>query len=395
MQYNFDTIIDRTGTNSAKWDGLGKGRQYPEVIFLGAADMDFVSPQPVIDALRAQVEHGIFGYSASDSAYKSAVIDWMKFYHNCEIKSEWLISTPAVLPPISWLVDALTEPGDKVIIQKPVYGAFFGVPMNLELEVSNNPLKFENGKYVMDYEDLEEKAKDPKAKVLILSNPHNPVGRCWQRHELERLGNICVNNGITIISDEIHSDLVYAEYTHLPLCSISEEIAMNSVVCTAPSKTFNLSGLQTAQIIIPNEELRNIFEKSRRRVHGDIPNHLGQIAGEAAYRYGNEWLSQVKAYIQENFNYLSAYVTSNIPELKVIKSEATYLAWIDARGLNLDHKELEAFMLDKARVHMLPGYYYGDEGKGFLRMNIACPRATLEEGIRRIHTAIKSLTSGI
>lgn len=389
MKYNFDEVINRFDTKCLKWDGLEErfGILDKGVLPLWVADMDFEAPKCVIDAIVNRASHGIFGYAGGYNSYYDSVINWMRNRHNWYIKKEWIVFTPGIVPALNIIVKALTKPGDKVIIQSPIYPPFFKSVMNNGCEVVNNPLKFNGEKYVMDFDDLEKKI-DNTVKLMFLCSPHNPVGRVWSKEELKRLGDICIRNNIILVSDEIHSDLVLKDYKHTPLASISEEFAQNAIVCTAPSKTFNIAGLQTSNIIIPNEVIRNKFLKARESCGISKPNTFGIEALEAAYRYGEEWLDHILVYIEQNLNYLTKYIEENIPRVKVIQPEATYLVWLDLRKLGLNKNDLENIIFNKGKLILNQGYTYGKEGEGFVRINIACPQSILKEGLSRLKNSI-------
>lgn len=316
MIYDFDKVICRRNTNSAKWDMKDE-----DILPVWVADMDFESPKPVIDALRKRVEHGIYGYTFASDSYYNAIINWQKRRFGWKIEKDWILYSPGVVPGVHMLVRALTQPGDKVIVQKAVYYPFFKAIENNGRHIINNPLKLENGQYVMDYDDLEQKAKDPRTTLMILCSPHNPVGRVWTKNELTRLGEICLKHKVTVISDEIHEDLVYKKYKHIPFASISTEFAYNSITCFAPSKTFNLAGLQTSCIVIPCSRRRQLYANVIESNAINRPNVFGAVALEAAYTYGEEWLNQLLDYLQGNLEFLTEYINQNIPEIKVIKPQ--------------------------------------------------------------------------
>lgn len=384
--YDFDKVINRRGTNSEKWDMKGD-----DILPMWVADMDFKAPEPVINAIIERARHGIFGYSFYPDSYYDSIIKWQAKRNHWKIKREWIMYSPGVVPAINILIKILTRPGDKVIIQPPVYHPFFKAVHNNDRKLLENPLKFENNRYTMDFEDLEEKAKDPKAKLLILCSPHNPVGRVWTREELTRLGKICIENNITVISDEIHSDIIYKGHKHIPFASISEEFAQNSIVCTAPSKTFNLAALKTSCIIICNEKHRKLYRNIMETIGLSEGNVFGAVALEAAYTHGDKWLHQLIDYLEGNLRFLKNYISENIPEIEVVEPEGTYLVWLDCRKLGMDAKSLEDFMLTKAKLWLDEGYIFGKQGEGFERINIACPRVILKEGLCRLERAIKIL----
>ncbi len=393
MKYNFDEIIDRTNYHSVKWDELGKkfNADAKDVLPMWIADMEFRSPQPVIDAIENAALHGIYGYTSRPSSYYQAIVGWMEKRHNWKIKEDWIAYSPGVVPALSLIVRAFCQPGDKVIIQPPVYYPFFGVIENNGCNILKNPLKLKNGRYIMDFEDLERKVDDSRTKILIFCSPHNPVGRVWQKEEISRLGEICLKNEVIVISDEIHADILFEGYKHTPFASISQEFAQNSITCTAPSKTFNLAGLQTSSIIIPNKKCYKIYDNILNSFELSENNVFGLVALEAAYRDGEEWLEQLLSYLNENLIFLMKYFKERIPKIKVIKPEGTYLVWLDCRQLGLNTKELNAFMIKKAKVALDDGYWFGIEGEGFMRINIACPRSFLKEGLKRIERAVNSI----
>ncbi|MBW2090867.1 MAG: pyridoxal phosphate-dependent aminotransferase [Deltaproteobacteria bacterium] len=390
MKYDFDKVLDRKGTNSAKWDAVELLYGHKDVLPMWVADMDFQAPPKVIEALKKQAEHGIFGYTFKTPSYYQPFLDWMEKRHGWKIRPNWLTYSPGVVTALNICVLALTQPGDKVILQPPVYYPFFRVVLNNGRQVVNNPLKLEDGRYVMDFDDLGKKA-DSRTRIMIISSPHNPVGRSWEKEELVRLGEFCLKNGITLISDEVHSDLLYPGHKHVPTASISKELALNTITCVAPSKTFNLAGLKTSVIIIPDRKLRRRYNIMLSNIGLGMDNSFGLVALKSAYEYGEDWLEQLLEYLHQNLEFTLRYFEEKIPEIKVIKPEATYLLWLDCRRLGLDNEGLKKFMSEKARVGLDDGPPFGPGGEGFQRMNIACPRATLAEGLKRIEGAVKAL----
>jgi len=353
------------------------------------ADMDFRCPEPVVDALVSRAEHGIFGYSAPTSDFYQSVVNWMERRHGWKIEPEWICLTPGVVPALNMLVRTFSTQGSKVLIQPPVYYPFYGAVENNGSELIINPLLLEKGKYRMDLADLESKCRDPEVKMVILCSPHNPVGRVWSEDELVEFGRICIENNVLIVSDEIHGDLICHDHVFTPFSKISETFAQNSVICTAPSKTFNLAGLQTSCIIIPRHDWRKRFEKTLLSNGLFGVNSFGAVALQAAYDHGEKWLQQVLAYIEGNLDYLNEYVAENIPQINVIQPEGTYLVWLDCRNLNLETMELKRLMFEQARVYLDDGYIFGPEGEGFERINIACPRKVLAEALDRIQQAVR------
>jgi len=400
MQYDFNREINRRGTHSIKW-GFMQDEEDPlrakateaffgenRILPLWVADMDFASPRPVVEALIERAEHGLYGYTGKTDSYCEAVVTWMRKRHGWEIAPEWICTTPGVVPALNMLVRAFVAPGERVLIQRPVYYPFFGAIENNGAEMVVNPLVYENGRYRMDFGDLEEKARDPRVRLAILCSPHNPVGRVWTADELTRFGEICLKNDVLIVSDEIHGDLIYRGNKFVPLASLGEAFAQNAITCTAPSKTFNLAGLHTSNIIISNPELRGRFEKTLQSNGLFGINAFGVVAVEAAYNHGEEWLAQVLDYLEGNLRYLEDYVSGRIPQVTVIRPEGTYLVWMDCRRLGLDKDGLKRLMLKEARVYLDEGFLFGPEGEGFERINIACPRSILVEALERIGNAI-------
>ncbi|MDR7315527.1 MalY/PatB family protein [Brevibacillus nitrificans] len=392
MRYDFDKVINRLNTASVKWDEVDRIFGDKDLLPLWVADMDFQVPAPVTDALRERVEHGIFGYTERPESYYEAVIGWMERRHEWSVQKEWICHCPGVVPALSYLVQVFTEPGDKVIIQPPVYHPFTSVVTDNGREVVHNPLKYEQGRYFMDFEDLRQKM-DPSVKLLILCNPHNPGGRVWTKEELTELGNICLENNVMVISDEIHGDLILKGHKHIPFAAISEEFAQNSIICTAPSKTFNMAGMQTSNIIIPNQEYREAFQKMMSTLVLRMTNTFGVVATEAAYRHGDEWLDQLLVYLQGNLDFLTEYIETHIKGIKVIQPEGTYLVWLDCRELGMDTKGLQEFMGKQAKVAVNQGHVFGPGGEQFIRLNMACPRSLIEEGLERIAKAVSSCRS--
>jgi len=390
MKYNFDEIVDRKGTNSAKWSKelleqrFGDGELLP----LWVADIDFKCPKPVVDAFVERAKHGIYGYSERMSPYYQSIINWNKRRNNWEIKKEWILFTPGIVPAINLLVRTSSFPGDKVIIQNPVYYPFNVAILNNGRHIQYNPLKYENSRCTMDYKDLEEKAKDPRVKLLILCSPHNPVGQVWTKEELTKLGEICIKNNIIVISDEVHSDLILKGHKHTPFASISEEFAQHCITCTAPSKTFNLAGLQTSNIIIPNERLRIYFSQTLESNAIRMPNAFGIVALRTAYNEGEGWLEQVLEYLNKDVCFIEEFVKEKMPEVKFIKPEGTYLAWLDFTALGKNEKEIEMIIQKKAKIALDEGYVFGKGGERFKRINFACPQYILERALNRIEEAI-------
>lgn len=389
MKHNsiFDEITDRRNTNSYKWDSAKRDGVLP----MWVADMDFRTAPAIIEALRRRVEHGVFGYTRVPDEYYEAIVRWFSRKHGWHIKPEEILYTSGVVPAISAIIKALTSPGDGVIVQTPVYNCFFSSIRNNQCQLIENRLLYADSTYHIDFDDLEMKASDPKAKLLLLCNPHNPAGRVWTRSELERINDICLRNSVMVVSDEIHCELVFDGYKYTPFASISEACRKNSVVCCSPSKSFNIAGLQIANIISDSEQLRNRIDRAININEVCDVNPFGVIALMAAYNHGEEWLDELKTYLWENYRTLLSFFKSELPDFPVTKLEGTYLVWVDCRSLGIESSELERKLMDVAGVWLNEGTMYGDAGEGFMRINIACPRSVLEEGLRRIKKGVDML----
>jgi cystathionine beta-lyase len=403
MKQSFDTEVAREGTNSIKWEFIQGEKDLlhfehtdrffgdDRILPMWVADMDFRCPEPVVKALIERAQHGIYGYTAPTAAFYESVVNWMERRHGWKIKAEWICVTPGVVPALNMLVRTFVPSADRVLIQPPVYYPFYMAIENNQAELVTNPLIYQDGRYRMDFEDLEHKARDPRVKMAILCSPHNPVGRVWTRSELMEFGQICAENDVLVVSDEIHGDLVYDGYSFTPFADLSPEFAQRSMICTAPSKTFNIAGLQTSCIIIPNGDARSRFKKTL------LSNGLfgigcfGVVALQTAYDEGDEWLERVLAYVEGNLEYLESYIADHIPQISVVRPEGTYLVWLDCRGLGLDSTDLSKLMMENARVYLDHGTIFGPEGEGFERINIACPRSILAEALDRIRDAIAGL----
>lgn len=380
MKYDFDEIVPRRDTNSYKWDAASEEGALP----MWVADMDFRTAPTVVEALRRRVEHGIFGYTKVPSAYYEAVINWFARQHGWLIDREWIIYTSGVVPALSAVIKALTIPGDRVLVQTPVYNCFFSSIRNNGCEVVTSPLVYMNETYRINFEDLERKAADAKVKLLLLCNPHNPAGRVWTRQELIRIGEICLRNDVTIVADEIHCELVYPGHTYISFASISEDFRKYSVTCTSPSKSFNLAGLQIANIIVADEYMRMKIDKAININEVCDVNPFGVEALMAAYNHGEEWLEELKHYLSVNYNYLKAYFNEYLPQFPVVMLEGTYLVWVDCSVLKRSSKEIVETLLKEEKLWVNEGSMYGEVGEGFIRVNIACPRQTLIDGLHRL-----------
>lgn len=387
MKYDFDEIIPRRGTNSYKWDTAEEENVLP----MWVADMDFRTAPPVVDALRKRVEHGIFGYTKVPSAYYEAVTNWFMRRHGWQIERDWIIYTSGVVPALSAVIKALTVPGDRVLVQTPVYNCFFSSIRNNGCEVVVNPLLYVNGTYRIDFEGLERLASDPKVKLLLLCNPHNPTGRVWTRQELIRIGEICFRNDVLVVSDEIHCELVFPEHTYTPFASISKDFMMNSVTCVSPSKAFNLAGLQIANIVSADEYVRMKIDKAININEVCDVNPFGVEALIAAYNEGEDWLKELTYYLSVNYNYLKTYFLEYLPQYPVATLEGTYLVWVDCSVLKQSSNEIVRTLLAREKLWINEGSMYGEAGEGFIRINIACPRRELIDGLNRLRRALKEL----
>ena len=385
MKYNFDEIIPRRGTNSYKWDSAGDA----DILPMWVADMDFRTAPPVVEALRKRAEHGIFGYVRVPDAYYAAVTNWFARRHYWQIEKGWIIYTTGVVPALSAVIKALTVPGDKVMVQTPVYNCFFSSIRNNGCGMIANPLIYRNGTYQIDFADLEQKAADPSVKVLLLCNPHNPAGRVWTKQELTRIGDICIRNNVWVVADEIHCELVFPGHIYIPFASISQEFLMHSVTCTSPSKAFNLAGLQIANIISADTDIRMKIDKAINVNEVCDVNPFGVEALMAAYNDSGEWLEELKQYLFANYNYLRAYFAECLPKFPVSMLEGTYLVWVDCSVLNQSSDEIVKTLLEKEKLWVNEGGLYGEAGEGFIRINIACPRQQLIEGLNRLRRALK------
>ena len=379
MTYDFDTIVPRRGTNCEKWDSMPNDRVLP----MWVADMDFRTAQPIIDALRGRVEHGIFGYTHMPDAYYAAVCNWFARRHGWHIRPEDIIYTSGVVPAISAILKALTRPGDGVLVQGPVYNCFYSSIRNNGCLCISNPLVLEGNSYRMDYDDLEQKASDPRTRVLLLCNPHNPAGRVWTPEELKRAGDICQRHNVTVVSDEIHCELTMPGHTYTPFLSLGEEWTSRAIACVSPSKAFNIAGLQIANIVTPDPDL---YQRINRAINDnevcDV-NPFGILATIAAYNEGEEWLAQLLDYLYGNYTYMSGFCQEHLPQFPLVQLEGTYLVWMDCRSTGMTSQALNDRLVAEADLCLNAGSMYGPEGEGFLRWNIACPREKLREGLER------------
>lgn len=385
--YNFDKIVNRRNTDCVKWNN-----EIPEdVLPMFIADMDFEVLPEIVDALQKKVNQHIYGYTVLTPAYKNAVVSWMKTRHNWEIQPEWIVPIFGVVPALNASVQAYTQVGDAVLITPPVYGPFSRSVENNGRRLVKSSLINNNGHYTIDFKDFEEKIVNENVKMFILCSPHNPVGRVWTKDELTKIIDICVKHEVMIISDEIHQDFVYKPNKHVPTASINKDASKYIVTCTAPSKTFNLAGLQTSNIIIEDQEKREQFEAilGNLGVHG--VNMMGASTCEAAYTHGALWVDEMTDYLSDTMNYAYDYVTKNIPNVTMTKPEGLYLAWFDFSKLGMTNEEVEEFLQNKVKVKPNAGTFFGQEGECFARINFGCPRSYVEEFLRRLEKAVKEL----
>ena len=385
MKYDFDKTIDRRATNSYKWDSAPEG-----VLPMWVADMDFRTAPAIIDALQKRVAHGIFGYTRVPDAYYDAVTSWFSRRHGWDIDREWIIYTSGVVPAVSAVIKALTVPGDKVIVQTPVYNCFFSSIRNNGCEIVSNPLRRTADTYKMDFDALERCAADPRTKVMLLCNPHNPAGRVWTPDELTRLGNICLRNGVTVVADEIHCELVYQGFKYTPFASLSDAFLHRSVTCVSPSKAFNIAGLQIANIVAFDNDLRSRIDKAININEVCDVNPFGVAATIAAYNEGEEWLNQLVDYLHGNYEAMAEFCRRELEEFPITRLEGTYLVWMDCSSLGMSSDALEHALLDDARLWLNAGTMYGAEGEGYMRWNIACPRSVMLDGLNRFLNFVRS-----
>ena len=392
VTYDFDRIVDRRNTDCLKYDFAVQRGRPKDVLPFWVADMDFPIAQEIEDALVKRCQHGIFGYSEATDGYFAALQNWYLKHFNWQVQRPWLIKTPGVVFALAMAVKAFTEPGDGVLVQQPVYYPFTEVIRDNDREVVNAPLALVNGHYEIDFADLEQKLANPKVKLMFLCSPHNPVGRVWAKEELLRVGDLCLKYNVITVSDEIHSDFVWDDNAHTPFATLGEEYQQNCIVCTAPSKTFNLAGLQVSNIFIPNQKLRRAFRKQIDAAGYSQLNTLGLVACQAAYAYGEEWLTQVKAYIRSNITFVDDYLKQNLPQIKMLPIEGTYLVWLDCSALGMTADEREQWLWHEAKLWLDGGGIFGKEGEAFERINVACPRATLLQGLEQLKAAVAKLS---
>lgn len=388
IQFDFDKIIPRQGTGSRKWDALENVFGSNDVLPLWIADMDFSSPKAVSTAIIDRASHPIYAYNTQEKSLYQSLIEWAKKRHGWEIEEEWILLAPGVVPSISLSIFALSEPGDGIIIQPPVYPPFFASIKDNERKVVENPLLLKNGHYEIDFEDLEKKLADPNNKLLLLCSPHNPVGRVWKREELEKVYELCQKYGVDVLADEIHNDLVFQGHKHTVFASLGTPVCKQSITFMAASKTFNVAGLNFSFIIVPCKRRRGLIQNWITKLHISRNNIFGGIGTEAAYRDGEDWLDALLIYLEKNADTLVDFIQTRLPEVKVSKPEGTYLVWLDFRAYFTNDKELQKFLIHTAKVGLNAGRNFGTQGEGFARINIATQRSVLLEALTRIEKAL-------
>ncbi len=396
MNYDFDKSVDRVNSDSIKWDfirepgnsktlrRLSSFNAEKPIIPMWVADMDFKCPQEVTDALALKVKHGVYGYTMASDSYFGSVVNWMKKRHGWDIDRKWITVTPGVVPALKLAVRTFVKPGEKVLIQPPVYYPFFASAECNNAKLELNPLLKDADRYFFDFAMFEKIISSGDTKLFILCNPHNPVGRVWTREELTLIGEICLKNNVIVLSDEIHGDLIYSWSKFTPFASISKEHEQISITCTAASKTFNLAGFYTSNIIIPNESLKKQFDSNLYSSGLNEIGTLGYVATEAAYTHGEKWLAEVMNYIESNYLYIESFIKANIPKIKVFRPEGTYLVWLDFSSLGLNGKELSNFLIKKLGIGLDEGMAFGQHGEGFARLNMATDRKNIEEAMQRL-----------
>ena len=382
MTYDFDTPTERRNTNSLKWD-VAQGE-----LPMWVADMDFQTAPEIREAIMKRAEHGIFGYSVIPDAWYEAYIQWWKMRHGYTMERDWLIFCTGVVPAISSIVRKMTTPAEKVLIQTPVYNIFFNSILNNGRQVLESPLRYDGKEYRIDFADLEEKLSDPQTALMILCNPHNPTGKIWDRQTLEKIGALCSRHHVTVVSDEIHCDLTDPGESYVPFASVSETCRQISITCMAPTKAFNLAGLQTAAVSVPDEVLRHKVWRALTTDEAAEPNAFAVEAAVAAFTRGADWLDALRDYLYENKKLAEAYIEKEIPDVRAVASQATYLLWLDCSGLIGCGREAAGFLRRETGLYLSEGSQYGGNGADFLRMNIACPRAVLKDGLERLKNGL-------
>lgn len=391
MMYNFDKKIDRSKNNSAKWEEIGLNFGEDDLLPMWVADMDFETAPEILEAMKEKLDQRIFGYTSRPNSYFESAAKWTKERHGYDIDPKTLVHSPGVILTLSLVIKLFTRENDKIMIQNPVYTPFSNVIKDNNRKLVINSLMESEGKYSIDFEGFENKAKDPDLKWFILCNPHNPVGRVWTKDELEKLGDICVRNNVRIIADEIWRDIVYKNHKHISIASLSKEIEDITITCFSATKTFNIAGLQASFVSFPRREEFNRFSNELGVLDIKRNNPFNLVAVEAAFNKGDKWVGELVEYLEDNVDYVENYIKENIPNVSLVRPEGTYLIWLDFRNLNLDKNEISSILIKKGKIALSSGAVFGDEGQGFVRMNIACPRYILEDGLNRIKKAVDSI----
>jgi len=379
MDKYFDGYVDRKGTDSIKWDATK-----PDVLPMWIADMDFKTAPAIQNALQRRVEHGVFGYTLTPERFFDAIVGWWQKRHGYTLQKDWIRPVTGVIPALSAIIRALTATADKVLVQPPVYNHFYLAIRHTDRRVVENKLAFAGGRFHIDFEDLEAKVADPAVKLMMLCNPHNPAGRVWTAEELLRIGDICARHNVVVLSDEIHADLVYHGHKHIPFASLGNSVGAQSVTVSSPSKTFNLAGLQVGYLFTQSDVLMEQIKRVLTVQEMELLSPFAIEALVAAYRHGEEWLEALIVYLNGNFNYLTDFCSKHLPQIKVVPLEATYLAWLDCRGIVKSSADFSQRLVDHEKLRLNAGTLYGEAGEGFLRINIACPRSLLKEGLARL-----------
>ncbi|CDQ21311.1 MalY/PatB family protein [Halobacillus karajensis] len=385
----FEKVVPRKGTRSVKWDMAKDLYQDKDVLPMWVADMDFETPRAVTEALKERVEHGIFGYTIPDDLVKKEITQWLENRHRWEIHADWISYSPGVIPSLHMIIQSLTEIGDHILIQTPVYPPFYSVIKDHGRHVVKNPLYLNEERYNIDFDDFEKKIKENQVTMFILCNPHNPVGRVWSKEELERMMDICLKHDVKVVADEIHADLIYKGNVHIPIASLSKEAANQTITCLSPTKTFNLAGLQASYLVIPNDSDKKKVDHHFKNQGMMMLNTLGVTAMEAAYRHGEEWLDHLNTVLESHRDYVIHRFHSETSSIRVLPAEGTYLLWMDCRELGMTQSELKSFMQKEAKVGLNDGASFGVEGEGFMRLNIAAPKSIIEEGVSRMVKAVQ------
>ncbi|MCI8802321.1 MAG: pyridoxal phosphate-dependent aminotransferase [Oscillibacter sp.] len=386
MKYDFDEIIDRRGTGSSKWDNVGPRVGNPDALPMWVADTDFRCPQPIVDAVLQRAAHPVYGYPFVTPDFRQATVDWVEKRHGWKMDPEWLVFATGIVPVFNTMIQALSQEGDQIIISRPVYHPFgFAIEDN-HREISDNSLIYRDGRYTIDFEDLHRRAADPRARLMIISSPHNPVGRVWTPEELTEMSSICAENGVTVICDEIHSDLMLYGHRHTPMGMLgSEEMRRNVITCYAPSKTFNCAGLRGSAVVVPDPALRKLLN-DRFKMNRSIQQNIFAVpALTAAYTQCEDYLEQLLPYLEKNVDFLRSYLEEKMPRIKLVEPESTYLMWLDCTDLGISGDELARFIIHECRVAVSRGDGFGQEGKNFIRLNIGCPTAVLKQGLDQIY----------